>query len=354
MDYRQILMFSFFGNTILNWFVSLIIFTAVFVVLRLLVRFLMAQLGRILTKAEFAAGNKLLSIIQNISTFSYLCASLFVAGGFLVLPSIVQNVLHGMFILAIVVESVRILQRFILFFLGRVWLKDRDDRDTLLGVFGVLVRIALWSMGLLLVLSNLGFDVTSLIASLGIGGVAVALAVQSVLGDIFSSLSIYVDQPFKVGDFIVVGKDMGVVKHIGLKTTRIQALQGEELIISNSELTATRVQNFKRMERRRVVFSLGVTYDTPVAKLKRIPALVKDVISAIDRAEFNRAHFKSFGDSSLDFEVVYYVLSGDYDLYMDLQQAINLGILEKFTHEEISIAFPTRTVHLVSGGVGSG
>ena len=202
-------------------------------------------------------------------------------------------------------------------------------------------------MGLLLILSNLGFDITTLIASLGIGGVAIALAVQSILSDLFNSLSIYVDKPFTVGDFIIVGDHMGTVQKIGLKTTRIQALQGEEIVISNSELTSSRVRNFKQMQKRRIVFAFGVTYDTSTEKVKKIPEMVKNAIDPLEKAEYDRAHFKNFGDSSLDFEVVYYVLTGDYTEYMDIQQSINLRIMEEFEKEGIEMAFPTRTVHLV-------
>ena len=263
------------------------------------------------------------------------------------LSSTVSKVFYGLFVLALVFEAIRILQKVILFLVERVWLKDSEDQLHVSYIIGLLIRIILWAVGILLILSNLGFDITSLVASLGIGGVAIALAVQNILSDLFSSLSIYIDQPFKVGDFIIVGEHMGTVENIGLKTTRLRALQGEEIVISNSELTATRVQNFKRMQKRRIVFAFGVTYDTPVEKMKQIQDMVKKAIDPLEKAEFDRAHFKSFGASSLDFEVVYYVLTGDYAEYMDIQQSINLRIMEEFEKENIEMAFPTRTVHLV-------
>jgi small-conductance mechanosensitive channel len=196
------------------------------------------------------------------------------------------------------------------------------------------------------IMSNLGFDVTSLVAGLGIGGIAVALALQSVLSDVFSSFSIYFDKPFQAGDFIIVGQHMGIVKHIGIKSTRIQTLQGEELIISNKELTSARVQNFKKMEKRRITFTFGVTYQTPVKKLKKIPEMVKEIVAKIELADLDRVHFRKYGDFSLNFEVVYYVKIPDYGKYMDTQQEINLALKERFEKEGIEFAYPTQTIFL--------
>lgn len=210
----------------------------------------------------------------------------------------------------------------------------------------IVIAVALWTLGALLILSNLGVNIVSLVAGLGIGGIAVALAVQNILGDIFSSFALYLDRPFREGDFIIVGSHMGVVKKIGLKTTRIQALQGEEIIIANQELTSARVQNFKRMRERRVLFRFGVTHDATPAQLRAVAGIVRKVIEDNPLARFDRAHFAAFGESSLDFEVVYYVGSGDYNAYMDLQQEINLAIYERLRAEGVAFAFPTRTVHL--------
>jgi small-conductance mechanosensitive channel len=166
------------------------------------------------------------------------------------------------------------------------------------------------------------------------------------LADIFASFSIHFDKPFKVGDFIIIGNDMGTVKKIGIKSTRITTLEGDELVVSNRDLTETRVHNYKRMRKRRVSFELGVEYSTPVKKLKKIPKIVEGIIKGIDLLEFDRAHFKNFGDFSLNFEVVYYLKSKDYNVYMDKQQEINLKIKEKFDKERIKIAFPTQQIFL--------
>ncbi len=207
-----------------------------------------------------------------------------------------------------------------------------------------LLRVLLWSTALLLVISNLGYDVTALIAGLGIGGIAIGLAVQNILSDLFASLSIVLDKPFVVGDFIIVGDLLGTVEKIGIKTTRIRSLSGEQLIFSNADLLSSRIRNFKRMYERRVVFGFGVIYQTPPEQLEEIPVLVKNFIEEQEQARFDRAHFKGFGESSYDFEVVYYVLGPDYALYMDIQQALNLAIVRAFADRGIQFAYPTRTL----------
>jgi len=205
----------------------------------------------------------------------------------------------------------------------------------------------IWLTALLFLIQNLGYEISALIGGLGLGGLAVAFAVQNLLADVFSSISIYFDKPFKIGDFIVVGADSGVVKKIGIKSTRLQTLQGQELIISNKELTETRVNNFKRMNTRRIEFIIGVEYDTSQAKLKKIPQIVQKVIESQAETEFGRAHFKAFGDFSLQFEIVYTVTTAEYGVYMDVQQAINYAILEEFNKAGIAMAFPTQKVYTV-------
>ncbi|QQR83532.1 mechanosensitive ion channel family protein [Candidatus Peregrinibacteria bacterium] len=209
-----------------------------------------------------------------------------------------------------------------------------------------MLKFVLWSIAVLMILSNLGINVSALITGLGIGGIAVALAVQTLLSDLFSSFSIYFDKPFEVGDFVVIGEHSGTIKRIGLKTTRIQALGGEELVLSNHELTNTRIQNFKRMQRRRILFSVGVVYGTTTDQLKKIPEIIKDIIDTVALADFDRAHFKHFGDFSLVFEIVYFLNSKEYVDYMNTQQSINLALREAFEKEHIEMAFPTQTVYV--------
>jgi small-conductance mechanosensitive channel len=210
-------------------------------------------------------------------------------------------------------------------------------------------KILIWSIVALLGLENLGVDITGLAAGLGIGGIAVALAAQNILGDLFAAFSIYIDQPFVLGDYLAVGSFNGTVESIGMKTTRLRSLSGEELIFSNSDLVGSRIQNYGRLVERRAAFNVGVTYDTPTAKVEAIPELIQKVIESQEHARFDRSHFKEFGDSALIVETVYYVLLPAYQHKMDIQQAINLELLRRFETEGIEFAFPTQTIHLESG-----
>jgi len=338
---------EFFGNSTQDLLIAAGTFVVAFVLLHLFKKIVLARLKALAQKSSMKFDDALVSIFSSISGFFYFIVSLYIATRSLVFPELAHTVIYGLFVLSIVLEVIRLFEKIILFLVEKVWLKDKGNQEHVKHVLSLLIKIALWTIGLLLILGNLGININSLVASLGIGGVAIALAMQNILGDLFSSFSIYFDRPFEVGDFIVVGDHKGTVKKIGMKTTRIQALQGEEIVISNAELTSTRIRNYKKMQKRRIVFGFGVTYDTPSEKLKKIPDIVKNCVDPLEHAEHKRAHFKDFGDSSLNYEVVYQVLTNDYAEYMDTQQAINLAILEAFEKEKIEMAFPTRTVHLV-------
>ncbi|AKJ65120.1 mechanosensitive ion channel family protein [Kiritimatiella glycovorans] len=223
--------------------------------------------------------------------------------------------------------------------------KGKLTREMTSGLM-LIARILVWVFGILFLLDNLGFQVSSLVAGLGIGGVALALSVQTVLGDLLSYYAILLDRPFKLGDFLIIGDLLGTVEHIGIKTTRIRSLSGEELIFSNTDLLNSRVRNYMTMQRRRVVFKLGVTYDTPAEKLEKIPGMIESIIRDQQDTQFDRCHFSAYGDFNLIVETVYYVIGADYVKYMDLQQAINLRIKRAFEAEGIEFAFPTQTIHL--------
>jgi small-conductance mechanosensitive channel len=240
----------------------------------------------------------------------------------------------------------------------RFWL-DRYQRRMLatdaasatsLAALGFVGRVLLWAALLLVMLDNLGVDVTALVAGLGVGGIAVALAVQNILGDLFASLSIVVDKPFVIGDFVEVDNLSGTIEHVGLKTTRVRSLSGEQIVIANSDLLKTRIRNYKRMYERRILFRFGVLYQTPAEQLEAIPAMLREQIEATPNTRFDRAHFFGFGDSSLDFEVVYWMTLPDYNAYMDAQQSINLGLVRRFKAAGIDFAYPTRTVFIQREG----
>jgi small-conductance mechanosensitive channel len=209
-----------------------------------------------------------------------------------------------------------------------------------------LVTWVICIISFLFILNNLGVNITSLAAGLGVGGLAVAFALQGVFADLFASISIYLDRPFNVGDYIVIGADSGTVKKIGLKSTRITTLQGEELVVSNKELTETRVKNYKRMRKRRVAFYFGVEYGTGYTKLDKIPKIIEKIIKSVKDVDFDRANFTEFGDSALNFEVIMYINNRDYTIYRQIQEKINLKIVQEFNKEKISMAFPTQTIHL--------
>jgi small-conductance mechanosensitive channel len=213
-------------------------------------------------------------------------------------------------------------------------------------VLGFIFRLTLWVVIVLMLLDNFGFSITTLVASLGIGGVAVALAVQNILGDLFASLSIMLDKPFEIGDFIIVGDVLGSVEHIGLKTTRVRSLGGEQVVFSNGDLLKSRIHNHKRMETRRVAFILRIAYGTSEQQLSAIPQLVRDIVTAQPNVDFERAHFMHYGEWSLDFEVVYHFQSPDYLLHMDAQQTIFLELYRAFEREGIRFAHPLSVVRL--------
>jgi small-conductance mechanosensitive channel len=225
-----------------------------------------------------------------------------------------------------------------------------EQKSKQLKSLSALARFLVWGIGLIFLLDNLGVDISAVVAGLGIGGIAVALAAQAILGDLFSYFTIFFDKPFEIGDFVTVDDKTGTIEYIGIKSTRIRALSGEQLVLSNTDLTSSRIHNFKKLQRRRITFQLGVIYQTPADKLKIIPEIVKQIIVDHSDAEFDRGHFKAFGDFSLNFEFVYYVLSSEYSIYMDIQQAINFKIFEKFEEEGIEFAYPTQTLFMNKEG----
>jgi small-conductance mechanosensitive channel len=223
---------------------------------------------------------------------------------------------------------------------------ENASRDRALKGVVVLAKALVWITGVLFLLDNLGFRISTVIAGLGIGGIAIALAAQAILGDLFGYFVILFDRPFEIGDFVIVGDHMGVIERFGIKTTRIASLGGEQIVVSNKDLTDSRVRNFKRMAKRRVVFRLGVTYQTPATLLREIPGVVAEIFREIGGATLDRVHFFSYGDFSLIYEIVYYVDGNDYASYMDIQQKVNLRIYEEFGKRRIEFAYPTQTLYM--------
>jgi small-conductance mechanosensitive channel len=215
--------------------------------------------------------------------------------------------------------------------------RQSGSLQIILFVAGLIV----WTLAFLLALDNLGVEIAPLLAGLGIGGIAVALAVQTVLGDLLASMSIALDKPFAIGDFLMIDAFMGTVEHIGVKSTRLRSLSGEQIVMSNADLLRSRVRNFGRMRERRVAMTLGVTYDTKREALRAIPAAMRDIVNAQSQTRFDRCHFLSYGVSALQFELVFFVTNPDYNAYADIQQSINLAILDCFDAMGVEFAFPT-------------
>ncbi len=342
----------YFGNTLLDWLYALgltLLTLAAALALRSFFRSRDSTPETVEGQEVLAVGRNLLSRLGHRTYFLFVLAvALEVGSNLLEMPEQTSSWVNRAFIVACIVQLGVWGTVIAGFLLQRIFDPSRRSRDTertTTGIIQLLANIAVWSVVLLLGLENLGVDVSAVIAGLGVGGIAIALATQTLLGDIIASVSLLFDEPFKPGDFVVVGDNMGTVQKVGIRTTRIRALSGELLVMSNTDLLKSRIQNFKVLEERRVVFHFGVTYDTPAATLRQIPEWVKAIIDEQEKARFDRSHFASFGDSDLRFETVFYVLDPDYAVYMDVQQAINLGICEKLEAESVSFAFPTRTLH---------
>jgi len=254
-------------------------------------------------------------------------------------------------ILLVALVITRVINVFITWYVEKTTERGKKMSEHLLFIFKKIIHAVIYIFALLFILAAFNIDLSGVVIGLGVGGIAIALALQNVLSDAFSAFSIYFDKPFEIGDYIVVGDHSGTVKKIGIMSTRVQLLQGEELVLSNSVLTTTNVRNFKKMEKRRISFSFGVIYATPTNKLKKIPDIIRDIIDG-DKLEYvdrlDRVHFTEFGDFSLNFNIIYYLKTKDYAKYMDTQQEINFAIKEAFEKEGIEMAFPTQTIFINS------
>jgi small-conductance mechanosensitive channel len=349
MSFTEFLNFYFLGNSTYQWLTAAVVFFATITLIKIFEMVVENRLKAFAKKTRTEIDDIILNAIKSIHWPFYVYAGVYIALGFLDIPAILQQWAYYIFLIGVTYYVIKFLQSFVEFGTDKIISKTKEESEMNEGIvrmISTLIKIALWVVAMVLILANLGYNVTSLVAGLGIGGIAIALAVQNILGDLFNSLAIYFDKPFKIGDFVVVGEYMGIVKKVGIKTTRIQALQGEELVFSNSDLMSARIQNFGVMQKRRIVFTVGVTYQTSAEKLRAIPDMVKEIINKQEQVEVDRVHFKTFGDSALIYEVVYYVLTGDYNQYMDIQEQINLGIVNRFEKEKIDIAYPTQTVFI--------
>ena len=328
-----------------NYIEAILLFFGLFLLFKIIQTIIISRLEKLAKKTSTNFDDILVALIKGIKPHAYLFLAGFLAIKTLDFSLTTNHWINTIFVILVSWQLSRSIQ-----LLSKIISEDEalgsDGSASAINSMGILIKIAVWIVAILVILSIWGVNITSIVAGLGIGGIAIAFALQNILQDIFSSFSIFIDKPFVVGDMIVVGTDTGTVERIGLKSTRIRTLQGEELVVSNKELTTARVHNFKKMTDRRVLFSLGVTYGTVPEKLKEIPGLIKNIIENTPEARFDRAHFKDYGDFSLNFEIVYYVSSSDYARYMDIQEKINLRIFEEFKTLGVEFAYPTQNVIL--------
>jgi small-conductance mechanosensitive channel len=344
--FDQLAQREFYGNTLTNWLIAAVVALVVFYALR----WLRGLVSRRLAAGARPGGRRELfaEMARRVNSLWLLALALGAGAYMLALPAKVERLVDSIELIALFVQLAILASYLFTAWAERHAEAQRQRDPTVATAMGTVIffgRLTIFAVVVLLALENLGFDVTALLAGLGIGGIAIAIASQAILGDLFASLSIVFDKPFVVGDFIILDSGfLGTVERVGVKTTRLRSLSGEQIIISNADLLKTRIRNYKQMYERRVVFQLGVTYQTPPEKLERIGGMVREIIEGLPDLRFDRAHFNAYGDFSLNIEVVYYVRSPDYTLYMDRQQAMNLAIYRKFAAEGIEFAYPTQTL----------
>lgn len=336
------------GNTVEAYLWALALFAASCFTLIVFQKIVLGQLKRLSRKTVTKTDDYTLQLCEKTLVPVFYAGAFYFASTTLALSSSVEKLVTAGAILTLFIQATRFLIGLSAHVVENQMARRNDSyvsRKSTRTTIAV-IKVVIWGVGVVMILDNLGFNVSAVIAGLGIGGVAIALAAQTILGDLFNYFVIFFDKPFEEGDFIITGEHMGVVERIGVKSTRIRSLGGEQLVFSNSDLTGSRIRNYKRMNERRVVFGVGVTYQTPFEKMKILPGIIREAVEGVENTRFDRAHFKEYGDSSLNFEVVYYVLSADYNKYMDIQQAINLKIFERFAAEGVDFAYPTRTLYL--------
>jgi small-conductance mechanosensitive channel len=353
MQAPNFLEWQFYHNSLQAWLVAGVVFAIVGTTLVIARTMLARRLAKIAARTATTADDAIVDLLRRTRHFFILTAAVAAGMLFLDLPERARDVGRVLGTIALILQ-IAIWGNGLITFWFRNYAERKAESDvssrTTIAAFSFVARAILWIMLSLVALNRLGYDVTALITGLGVGGIAIALAVQNVLGDLFAALAIVLDKPFVVGDTISVDTITGTVEHVGLKTTRIRSVNGEQVIFGNTDLLKSRIRNFKRMQERRIVFTIGVTYDTPPDTVARISDMLREAVEAQEQVRFDRSHFMRYGDSTLDFETVYFVLTADYLAYTKVHQAINLAILRRFAAEKIEFAYPTRTIVVKRSG----
>ncbi len=353
---NEILERTFYQNTVQDYLIALGIVVVGILLVRAFKYIIVRRIKKLTEKSETNIDDYIIRSIERFGVPALYFGVLYLGINYLILSARLTRIVDIATTVVITFLIIRFLSATILLLLRSYVRRQENGEEKVkqLGGIMIIINIIIWVIGIVFLLDNMGKDVTAIIAGLGIGGIAIALAAQNILGDLFNYFVIFFDKPFEIGDFIIIDSKMGVVDYIGIKTTRVKSLSGEQLVFSNSDLTTSRIHNYKRMQRRRVVFKIGVIYQTSYEYLQQIPAMLREFVEQQQNVQFDRSHFAAYGDSSLDFEVVYYVLSSDYNTYMDIQQAINLKIFESFQQKGIEFAYPTRTLFVSNQEVEEG
>ena len=329
---------------------SVLIFVAVFLLLYTIKIAVINYFKKLTRRTQTDIDDLIISIFDSLDKYFFLFISLLVSLKFTDLTEKANSYLSKISIIILVYYGIKIISSFINYGFKKI-LKNKEEKHekhdiTIIKVINSIVQIILWIAAILIILQNFNFNVSTIIGGLGIGGIAIAFGMQNVLKDIFSFLSILIDKPFKVGDSIEINNTFGTVKQIGIRSTRIKTLTGDELIIPNQDITQKWIRNYKKLKKRRVELNISVTYNTAEIKLKKIPVILENIISGIDKCEFKRSSLKKLADSALIFETVYILNSSSFSEYMIIREKINLGIIKEFKKAKIDFAFPTQTIHL--------
>lgn len=343
----EILQMEILGNQVETYAIALVVLGGIYIIFRFIISMVIQKLSRMAKKTSTDIDDEIVKLFDRNRWVAFLLLSIIYVDITLRMTDVAEMVIDGVFNVVAVLLVVRVVNTAIHFGTERVANEKKNSSEQFtVRLIGRTLKGSVWLIGALFIISAFGYNISSLIAGLGIGGIAIALAVQNILGDLISSVSIYLDKPFRVGDYIIVGTQGGTVKNIGLKTTRITSKTGEEIVMSNKKLTEMDINNFGRLKKRRATIPLGVTYDTKLKKMEKIPGGLKKIVKSVKDTEFLRAHFTSFGDSAKMFELTFYVESKDYETYLNKIEKINLKIQAFFEKEKIEFAYPTQTVYL--------
>lgn len=344
---------TFYGNSVKEWGLFLIFVLVQVILLVYVKRVVHNKLEKFAERTKTNIDDTLVGLLEKTKLIFLIVLAVFFASKILRLTADVSDFLYKSMVFFLLMQVAVWANQLVSIFLHRYHkIKIQQDNASArasISAISFITKLLVWMLIIVLMLDNLGFNIKTLVAGLGVSGIAIALATQNILSDLFASFLIVLDKPFVIGDYIIVDSYMGTVEYIGLKTTRIRSLSGEQLIFANSDLLKSRIKNYKRMTERRVSFSFGVVYQTPAELVEKIPGMVREIIESQQLTRFDRSHFKEFGASSLDYETVYYVLDPDFGKYRDIQQQVNLELFRRFAAEGIEFAYPTQTVYVERG-----